>query len=94
MSGYASSYLTQREILDSPRWKELRREAIARDGGRCRLCGSRMALEVHHRDYSTLGTPDEIDDLTTLCQTHHELVSEALGDAPQKRRGSGGGLPA
>jgi 5-methylcytosine-specific restriction endonuclease McrA len=79
MSTRALSFMTYREYLESPRFTELRREAIARDGGRCRLCGSRMALEVHHRDYSTVGTPDELEDLTTLCADCHELVSERLG---------------
>ncbi len=77
------------EYLKSPRWAELRQEALERDGGRCRVCNASMGLEVHHRCYDSLGTEDEIEDLTTLCASCHGLFSRAVGEA----RGLGFGRP-
>jgi predicted HNH restriction endonuclease len=54
--------------LRSPAWLDLKGQAIARDGGRCRLCDSPYRLEVHHRRYRHR---DTLDALTTLCATCH-----------------------
>lgn len=50
-----------------------------RDGHRCRLCGSRVELEVHHLSYrdelgrSIVGQEAEhLDQLITLCSRCHE----------------------
>jgi hypothetical protein len=59
--------MNYREYMLSPRWKQLRREALERDGYRCRCCDTPHRLQVHHRRYSfPLGT-ETVDDLTTLC---------------------------
>lgn len=39
------------ELLEHPEWKALRTTIIARDGGKCRNCGSSTNLHVHHRQY-------------------------------------------
>lgn len=82
MSGQALSYVSYAEWIASPRFKEIRKEAIARAGGRCQVCNNSMGLEAHHRSYESLGTPEEIDDVTILCDECHELFSERLPTAP------------
>ncbi len=78
MTGRALQGMSYDEWLSSPRFAEIRREAIARAGGRCQACNNSMGLEAHHRSYTTLGTPDEIDDVIVLCETCHELFSERI----------------
>jgi hypothetical protein len=65
-----------------------RAEALKRDGRRCRACGSKEQLEVHHLDNSGI---DQIIDLiykTLLCHPDRliTLCSEChrtAGDAPE-----------
>lgn len=64
------------EYLKSPEWKEKRDIRLALDGYTCRLCGSGKNLHVHHISYKNLGTPEEVDDLITLCEKCHARVHE------------------
>lgn len=60
--------------LESERWDSIRRQALERDGRRCRICNSQQSLEVHHRSYQHLGngpTEAELADVTTLCGPCH-----------------------
>jgi 5-methylcytosine-specific restriction endonuclease McrA len=53
------------------RYRELRRQILERDNWQCQLCGARMSLEVHHRQFrSQLGDDSEYN-LITLCHTCH-----------------------
>lgn len=53
-------------------WVERRREALARDGGRCVRCGTNtQLLEVHHIISRREGGTDELDNLITLCAACH-----------------------
>ena len=53
-------------------WKQLRNQALERDGNRCRLCNTDKNLNVHHRVYPKHGwRTDCIDNLTTLCKSCH-----------------------
>ena len=61
---YASAY-----------WRAIREQCLARDGYRCRLCNSPDDLQAHHRTYERKGKED-LDDLTTLCQPCHDLVTD------------------
>lgn len=63
-----------RHYLRSWRWRMLRRLRLAIDGRRCRMCGSRAALQVHHRDYTNRGKSwlGELFDLTTVCDSCHD----------------------
>jgi len=62
-----------RHYLTTSRWRILRFIRIRLDGGRCRVCGTRTRLEVHHRDYAYRGRSwwRELMDLTTLCRACH-----------------------
>lgn len=64
------------DYLASERWQRQRERAIARDGGRCRVCNDNERLEVHHRSYEH-ARPEadellELRDLTTMCRRCHK----------------------
>ena len=62
-----------RRYLTSHRWHILRTLRLWLDGGRCRMCGKSIRLEVHHRDYTHRGRNwwRELMDLTTVCHNCH-----------------------
>jgi Holliday junction DNA helicase RuvB len=68
----------------------LRRKVLARDGHKCRLCGSRHRLHIHHIIPVSMGGPTELDNLITLCRSCHARVHAGLvrivGDARDGRR--------
>ena len=71
-SGTAEYY----QYLESPEWRERRRERIKLDGNRCRVCNQgppEYTLHVHHRSYHRLAEEDVGDDLTTLCTKCHDI---------------------
>lgn len=70
-------YSSYEDYLRSSRWKALRNEAMARDNGRCRLCNRQNRLQVHHRVYPAQWGGEAVDDLTTLCDDCHEMVSHS-----------------
>lgn len=58
--------------LASPHWQYVKRLVLARDGYRCRQCGMKRGLNVHHRTYAHMGHEQEhLNDLVTLCRRHH-----------------------
>lgn len=60
-----------REYLHSVEWQIKRQKVLERDRYTCQGCGSTVALQVHHRDYSNVG--DELlFQLITLCNGCHE----------------------
>ena len=70
--------LRYQEYLISPRWLLLRWSRKSLDGWRCRDCGTRAGLQVHHRSYRSKGKPgiigflSELLDTVTLCDEHHK----------------------
>jgi hypothetical protein len=65
--------------LSSPLWRIRRRIWIIRAGGRCRQCGSRRRLTIHHRTYARLGY-ERYADVTVLCWPCHQRL-----DDPRRR---------
>ena len=60
-------------------WRNVRQRALARDGFRCRACGSGEGLEVHHVvPMSKGGSRFALSNLMTLCGTCHRRVTAAL----------------
>ena len=55
-------------------WDELRRKCYARDDYKCQICGSGGRVHAHHLSYERRGTPEELDDLQTLCGICHAMV--------------------
>jgi 5-methylcytosine-specific restriction endonuclease McrA len=62
--------MNYRAYLQTSHWKEVRRSARKRAGGKCQLCSSRIRLEVHHNNYECLWheTPQ---DVVVLCRRCH-----------------------
>ncbi len=64
-------------LYHSAKWKELRRQVIARDGRKCHQCGSTKTLQLEHCIPKSL-RPDLIADLTNLvllCAKCHKSGS-------------------
>ena len=55
-------------------WARLRRQIIERDGGKCRVCGSRLILSIHHKIPWHVVRLDEPANLVTLCKACHYQV--------------------
>jgi 5-methylcytosine-specific restriction endonuclease McrA len=67
----------QRLARNSARFKKLREVVKARDGHRCRRCGSSQRLEVHHVvPLEQDGAPFDVANLVTLCSGCHRGVAE------------------
>lgn len=67
-------------FLSSPEWIRIRPRVIARDGGKCRICGAHDGLEVHHFSYDEDRMLDP-DNLVTVCRRCHEVLTAAVKKA-------------
>lgn len=63
-------------------WASIRRTVLARDGGRCVLCGQ-PATDVDHID--RLG-PHDPTNLRSLCHHCHALRTSADGNQAQREK--------
>jgi hypothetical protein len=70
-------YDEYRAYLQSKEWKEKRRAAIERAGGRCQTCNKSNRLEVHHRTYERIFNEDP-GDLTVLCCECHAVITTKI----------------
>lgn len=52
-------------------WLAIRKAVLARDGHRCRCCGARDQVDVHHRQFRSRGGADTPANLLALCREHH-----------------------
>jgi len=75
------SFPSYARYIRSDDWAYRRKQRIKKDGGRCKNCGSKFNLEVHHKNYNSFGKED-VSDLITLCKDCHVKVT--LND--RKRR--------
>lgn len=71
-----------RLYLLSDHWLRLRLAALDRDRRRCRKCGSRHLLQVHHIFYRARWVDTVLEDLMTLCDYHHRKAHR-LPDKPK-----------
>lgn len=76
--GRKSNYVRS---LNTEYWREVRQMIIARDKGKCKICGSILYLEVHHLTYflsdgtSIKGKEKTcLDRLVLLCGCCHGKV--------------------
>lgn len=66
---------TYKEFLKSEYWSNVRKKILARDEYKCRNCGSKNKLEVHHTTYKNhFKEHNNLQDLRTLCRPCHCLV--------------------
>ncbi|MEW6744537.1 MAG: HNH endonuclease [Planctomycetota bacterium] len=63
-TGPTAESLNERDI-HTPKW--LRELVLARDGFRCRCCGSRVNLMAHHIEWLSAGGRTEAGNHVTLC---------------------------
>ncbi|WP_083475408.1 HNH endonuclease [Methanogenium cariaci] len=79
--------VTVRDKYGLKEWKELRKDILARDEHRCRLCGAEEYLHVHHRDSDrTNDAPPQ--NLITLCERCHSRVHahrSSQGESQERR---------
>lgn len=69
-------YSNLRSILSKSQWDVVRREAYARAGGRCSVCGSVCSrLEAHERWRYDENTKTQIlADVVAVCRSCHEVI--------------------
>ena len=81
--GGTKDFKEYNKYINSNSWKEKRDLRVKHDG-KCRNCGSKIGLQVHHKHYSSLGKEDVESDLVTLCDECHEKITR---QNRRKRRG-------
>lgn len=62
------------EFLRTPFWQKLRLQRLAFDACKCRNCGSKSSLDVHHRFYRSSWFDTQLNDLLTLCRDCHKTA--------------------
>ena len=93
----AAIFVLQIAVQEWERGDPARRPAewkvLQRDRWRCQTpgCSGRRKLEVHHIIFRSRGGPDDPENLTTLCHSHHQhgIHEEGLlleGSAPHRLR--------
>jgi 5-methylcytosine-specific restriction endonuclease McrA len=60
--------------LDPESYEQLRGQVLWRDGWRCQMCGSRLNLEVHHKEFRSQSGDDTEQNLITVCARCHARV--------------------
>lgn len=53
---------------------EVREAVLKRDKNRCRFCGTKNGLHVHHVFYRSQGGEHVEHNLITVCYRHHDLI--------------------
>lgn len=60
-----------KRYIRSNEWQQKRKERLEKDNHRCKNCGGKRGLEVHHKNYDNFGS-ESIGDLATLCKDCHD----------------------
>jgi len=60
--------------LEPEEYAELCQKVLQRDKWRCRNCGFRSELHVHHIVYRSLGGDDSLENLLVLCARCHDGI--------------------
>lgn len=68
---YTEAFVTESDFMKTSVWERLRQLIFARDGFRCRNCGSAINIECHHLRYPEVWGEEKLDDLITFCDTCH-----------------------
>lgn len=69
-------YSNLRSILSPAQWDVVRKEAYARAGGRCMICGApSKRLEAHERwEYNEKAAVQRLADVVAVCKACHEVI--------------------
>lgn len=63
------------KYIQSKAWAKRKQRYYESHGKRCQICGSTIAIQLHHRHYRTLGCEEDAD-LQALCMGCHENEHE------------------
>ena len=67
-------YSNLRSVLTPSDWDKVRKDAYARAGWRCRICGASGKLEAHEQwSYDDEKTLQKLEDVLALCHRCHEV---------------------
>lgn len=55
-------------------WREVRKVVLKRDGGRCRVCRTAKANDVHHILFRSMGGKDVANNLIAVCPRCHQDI--------------------
>ena len=69
-------YSNLRSILSPAQWDVVRKEAYARAGGRCMICGAPVKrLEAHEQwEYNEKNNVQKLKDVVAVCKSCHEVI--------------------
>ncbi len=69
-------YSNLRSILSPQQWDIVRRDAYARAGGKCMICGApTKRLEAHERwGYDEANSVQKLQDVIAVCRPCHEVI--------------------
>ena len=68
--------MSRHHRVNKRRWAAARQRVLNRDGWRCKRCGLRGRLEIHHVTPLHLGGDGyALDNLETLCRSCHFAVT-------------------
>ena len=69
-------YSNLRSVLNPADWDKVRKDAYARAGGKCCVCGRKNTrLEAHERwSYDEKKALQKLEDVVALCHACHEVV--------------------
>lgn len=73
--GNVDNFEQYKKYIRSDEWQQKRKERLALDGHRCRNCGGKEGLEVHHKSYDRFGSESVSSDLVTICSECHDKVT-------------------
>ena len=67
-------YSNLRSVLKPADWDIIRKDAYARAGGRCTICGRSARLEAHEKwSYDNEWALQKLEDVVALCRECHEV---------------------
>lgn len=69
----------------SPEWQVLRAQVMIRSDGRCEVCRTATATQVHHVTYERLGHEDVERDLLAVCRGCHAGITSPAEQAALAR---------
>jgi 5-methylcytosine-specific restriction endonuclease McrA len=78
---YKNEILQYHLDLENPLWINKRKEILKRDNNKCKCCGSKKYLHIHHLLYKNKKKPWDYDnnDLITLCVFCHKKEHDLYG---------------
>lgn len=77
---------TYAAYLQSEAWEKKRMQRLILSRKACEACGATERLHVHHLTYERIFR-EEMGDLMTLCDVHHEAAEEMIGKGVIPRKG-------